>query len=72
VTRGADHRPEKKERFLRERDVLQARWPGVLAHDPAYNPNLTLANENFALAIPPRVSLLKPWFETRPDDHPTP
>ena len=72
VTRGVDHRPEKKARFLRERAVLQTRWPSVLAHDPAYNPNLTLANENFALAMPPRVSLLKPWFEARPDDHPTP
>jgi GT2 family glycosyltransferase len=64
VSRGADHRPEKKQRFLRERDRLQQRWPAAIAHDPAYNPNLTLDHENFALATPPRVSLNVPWTES--------
>jgi O-antigen biosynthesis protein len=63
VSRGSDRRPEKKLRFVRERDALQARWGASLTHDPAYNPNLTLNNENFALASPPRVNLRSPWFQ---------
>jgi len=31
----------------------------LLQDDPAYNPNLTLESEDFALAWPPRVR--KPW-----------
>jgi O-antigen biosynthesis protein len=62
VSRGSDRRPEKKERFERERSAMQARWGASLQHDPAYNPNLTFNNENFALASPPRVSLRAPWF----------
>lgn len=67
VSRGSDRRPGKKERFERERAAMQARWGGSLRHDPAYNPNLTLDNENFALADPPRVSLLRPWFQPDAD-----
>jgi O-antigen biosynthesis protein len=63
VSRGSDRHPSRKQRFERERAALQARWGAALARDPAYNPNLTLNNENFALADPPRVSLLRPWFE---------
>jgi GT2 family glycosyltransferase len=63
VSRGSDRRPEKKQRFERERDAMQARWGASLQLDPAYNPNLTLNNENFALASPPRVSLQTPWFQ---------
>jgi GT2 family glycosyltransferase len=63
VSRGSDRHPSRKQRFERERAALQARWGAALARDPAYNPNLTLSNENFALADPPRVSLHRPWFE---------
>jgi GT2 family glycosyltransferase len=63
VSRGSDRHPSRKQRFERERAALQARWGAALARDPAYNPNLTLNNENFALADPPRVSLHRPWFE---------
>jgi O-antigen biosynthesis protein len=63
VSRGSDRHPSRKQRFERERAALQARWGAALVRDPAYNPNLTLNNENFALADPPRVSLLRPWFE---------
>ena len=42
--------------------LRRQRLGATLARDPAYNPNLTLNNENFALADPPRVSLLAPWF----------
>ncbi len=42
-----------------ERTYMQRRWGPWLAHDPAYNPNLTLAAEDFSLAFPPRVR--RPW-----------
>lgn len=66
VTRGSDKDGRRRQRFLAERERLQQRWPALIAHDPAYNPNLTLNNENFALASPPRVSLAEPWFQTLP------
>ena len=66
VSRGSDKHPGRKQRFERERATLQQRWPAWLAWDPAYNPNLTLRNENFALAEPPRVSLNQPWYQLRP------
>jgi GT2 family glycosyltransferase len=66
VSRGRDRDGMRKQRFLRERDALQRRWAPWLAWDPAYNPNLTLDHENFALADPPRVSLDERWFERRP------
>jgi hypothetical protein len=66
VSRGDDRDGVLKQRFLRERAALQCRWAPWLDWDPAYNPNLTLDRENFALADPPRVSLDERWFERRP------
>ncbi len=43
-------------RFAREIRYLHTRWSGVLAADPAYNPNLSLAHETMPLAWPPRAS----------------
>ena len=54
VSRGYEDTPEKQQRFKREIDTLQARWPHLLAHDPCYNPNLTMDAEDFSLAWPPR------------------
>jgi O-antigen biosynthesis protein len=64
VSRGKDNSADKRPRFEAERDRFVQRWGPLLNHDPAYNPNLTLQAESFGLADPPRVSLLKPWFET--------
>jgi O-antigen biosynthesis protein len=66
VSRGKDNSADKRPRFEAERDRFVQRWGALLTHDPAYNPNLTLQAESFGLADPPRVSLLKPWFETTP------
>jgi len=55
ATRGDDVAPEKQARLAREAAVMQARWGDLIAHDPAYSPNLTLASENFDYAWPPRV-----------------
>lgn len=55
ATRGDDVAPEKRKRFEREIAYMQSRWADVIAHDPAYNPNLTLDAENFSYAWPPRI-----------------
>src|SRR5271166_6588240 len=44
---------ENAVRFAREIRYLHSRWGGVLDHDPAYNPNLSLAHETVPLAWPP-------------------
>jgi hypothetical protein len=33
---------------------MQDRWGDALRNDPAYNPNLSLQNNDFQLAFPPR------------------
>ncbi|HEY6908580.1 MAG TPA: glycosyltransferase family 2 protein [Myxococcales bacterium] len=58
-SRGKDDSPEKRARFVSEVETMMARWGEVLRNDPAYNPNLTLESEDFALAWPPRA--LRPW-----------
>ena len=55
ASRGAEDTPEKHERFRREVETMLARWKDVIAHDPAYNPNLSLELTDYSLAAPPRV-----------------
>ncbi|MFN7183487.1 MAG: glycosyltransferase family 2 protein [Thermomonas haemolytica] len=54
ATRGDDLRPDKRARLQREADFMRQRWGALLDDDPAYNPNLSLDGEAFALAISPR------------------
>ena len=54
-SRGLEDTPEKLNRFSREIDFMFNRWSQIIANDPAYNPNLTIEEENFSLAFPPRV-----------------
>lgn len=49
VSRGHEDTPEKVLRFKSELKYLQATWDKVIKADPAYNPNLTLKRENFAI-----------------------
>jgi GT2 family glycosyltransferase len=60
ASRGSDGTPENIERFLTEIAVVQERWPAALAADPFYNPNLTVAADDFSLAESPRAS--RPWL----------
>src|SRR5437762_6546670 len=47
---------EQKLEFRREAEWMQERWSDTLAHDPYYNPNLSLSEEGgFTLAWPPRL-----------------
>jgi glycosyltransferase involved in cell wall biosynthesis len=55
VSRGAEDSPDKIRRFQSEIATMRARWGTRLLNDPAYNPNLSLDSEDFALAYPPRV-----------------
>ena len=54
ASRGAEDTPEKVERFNREAAYMRRVWGRRLDRDPAYNPNLTLTQEDFSLAFPPR------------------
>ncbi len=50
VTRGADDSSREKQRRLAdEAAIMRGRWGALLAADPAYNPNFSLANGNFVL-----------------------
>ena len=49
VSRGLDSTKEKRARFVAELEYLQTKWRGVIDHDPAYNPHLTLRRENFSI-----------------------
>lgn len=54
ASRGIEDTPEKHERFESEIDFMMKRWSRQLRADPYYNPNLSLSDEPFALAFPPR------------------
>jgi len=55
ASRGREDTPEKVQRFRTEIATIKERWGDQLLRDPAYNPNLSLDSEDFALAYPPRV-----------------
>lgn len=59
ATRGLDRSVTKVKRLRREEALMLKRWGSALSCDPAYNPNLTLAAPDFAVAFPPRVR--GPW-----------
>jgi GT2 family glycosyltransferase len=59
ASRGSDLTPQHIGRFEREKAHLTERWGALLERDPFYNPNLTLEDESFSLAFPPRAG--KPW-----------
>ncbi len=49
ISRGADDTPEKHARFTHEFEYMKKIWGAILQKDLAYNPNLTLEFETFAL-----------------------
>lgn len=54
-TRGFEDTPEKQARFAKEVAYMRSRWGNQLDADPFYNPNLTMAREDFSLAAVRRV-----------------
>ena len=59
VSRGYDDDPARRTRLQGEINRMRDRWGDHLDEDPAYNPNLSLAEPGFTPADPPRVS--RPW-----------
>ena len=58
---GADDRDRSHAvQALSEEHELRRRWGTVLLNDPMYSPNLTLQDESFGYAFPPRAP--KPWL----------
>jgi Predicted glycosyltransferases len=49
VSRGQDDNPKKRARATAEVEYMRRTWGELLDNDPAYNPNLTLAHEDFSL-----------------------
>lgn len=49
VSRGVEDTPEKQARYQSEIAYMREAWGELLDNDPAYNPNLTLAYEDFSL-----------------------
>jgi len=61
LTRDYENTPKKLARFKSEADYLINQWAGIIANDPAYNPNLSISKPDFSLAFPPRIK--KPWTQ---------
>ena len=59
ASRGFDNSAPKQVRFLAEVDYMKSKWGHILQRDPFYNPNLSLDEDLFTLAFPPRTT--KPW-----------
>jgi GT2 family glycosyltransferase len=59
ASRGFDNSAPKQIRFLAEVDYVKSKWGDLLQRDPFYNPNLSLDENLFTLAFPPRTT--KPW-----------
>jgi GT2 family glycosyltransferase len=59
ASRGFDNSAPKQVRFLAEVAYMKSKWGDILQRDPFYNPNLSLDENLFSLAFPPRTT--KPW-----------
>ena len=64
ASRGFDDSTPKQVRFLGEVDYMNSKWGDMLQRDPFYNPNLSLGENLFTLAFPPRT--IKPWQSIAP------
>ena len=49
ISRGQEDTPEKISRFQKEIDFMKSKWGEKIKLDPNYNPNLTLASEDFSI-----------------------
>ena len=57
-TRGYENTKTKRRRFKKEAEYMKSKWKELLAFDPAYSPNLTLNQEDFSYAWPPRIEFI--------------
>ncbi len=49
VSRGRDRSPEQRQRYQAETAYMYRTWGAIMRRDPCYNPNLTVAREDFSL-----------------------
>jgi glycosyltransferase involved in cell wall biosynthesis len=61
ASRGFDDSAPKQTRFLAEVEYMTSKWGDMLQRDPFYSPNLSLGENLFTLAFPPRT--IKPWLK---------
>ena len=59
ASRGYDDTAARRRRLAREARYFKSRWRDRLENDSAYNLNLSLLGDGFALAWPPRTE--RPW-----------
>jgi GT2 family glycosyltransferase len=59
ASRGVPNTTKEKEQLHREIKYFVETHGHLLNNDPSYNPNLSLNNNDFQLAFPPRIE--KPW-----------
>ena len=52
---GPHDAPERAQQFEKEVKLMRSMWGTVLDHDPAYNPNLSLAGHFYTLSFHPRI-----------------
>ena len=55
ASRGTDATRARRAGFAAEVALMRQRWSKLLMADPAYNPNLTLQDEDCSVASPPRA-----------------
>jgi glycosyltransferase involved in cell wall biosynthesis len=55
ITRGANNSPLKIEIHNKEVHFMLSKWKNTLEYDPYYSINLTIDNEDFSYAFPPRT-----------------
>lgn len=63
ASRGSDMARENIDRWNAEYNYMRDKWRNVLRYDPYYNPNLTITDEDFSYAHPPRLQ--HPWERHR-------
>jgi GT2 family glycosyltransferase len=55
---GKHNSPSRRFLFDRETALMKELWGRLLEEDPFYNPNLSLATQQFKFSYPPRISKL--------------
>lgn len=69
-SRGSDDTPDKRQRFHAEIGLFISQWQAYLEKgDPFYNPNLTLANEDFSLKDLEHEKIGKPFYNSEQEDY---
>ena len=72
ASRGSDLEGKNRDRLAAEAAIMKERSGALIADDPAYSPNLTLAGDDFSMAWPSRVVTGEIRVRTIPADRTLP